>query len=149
MKKIKHLLLLFTIAVLISCTDNSHSTFINYPKATDSFTSGNWHLSNFMKDSMNKHGIYKEYLFHFNSDNSVVASRNDKKTIGKWLVNSDWGTDDNPPTDIDFVLEFKIYDSLSHLNGDYYIVERTASKLKLKSTNTSDNSEYLEFEKDL
>lgn len=150
MEKIKHLLLLFTTAVLISCTDNSHSTFINYPKATDSFTSGNWHISSYTKDGREEHETYKDYKFSFDADNSVVASGNDKKIIGKWLVNSDLGTDDNPPTDIDFVIEFKKPGILSHLNGDYYIVKRTVSKLKLKNINSSDkDSEYLEFEKDL
>lgn len=148
MEKIKPLLLLFTLAVLISCTDNSHSTFINYPITTHSFTTGNWHISSYTKHGKEESETYKDYKFSFDADNSVIASGNDKKTIGKWLVNSDCGTDDSPPTDIDLVIEFKTSNLLSHLNGDYYIVERTLSKLKLKNINSQDKDlGYLEFEK--
>lgn len=150
MKKIKPVILLLAITVLISCSDGSYSTFRNYPEAKESFTSGKWHLSSHTKNGKEERETYKDYKFNFNTNNTIVAYQNKKKIMGKWSVNSDWGTDDNPPADFDFVIEFKTSDILSHLNGDYWIVERTLSKLKLKNTNSSDKyCEYLEFEKDI
>jgi hypothetical protein len=136
--------------VLAACNskEGENATFKASPGSTDDFTAKTWHISNFYKDDRQQKNSFAAYTFRFMPNNRLMVTNGAANYIGKWSVINDAGTDDSPPADTGFVIEFTNRGDISTLNGEWMIVDFTFSALVLSNLNTvHDGTDYLTFEK--
>ena len=112
------------------------------------FTSGMWHVSNFVKDGVDKKENYTAYTFEFMPDHHITAKNGNQVYKGNWEIVSDGVTDDAPAADLDFIIEFKEQDTISQLNGEWMIEEETPLKVDLSNvSNDYSKVDRLSFQK--
>ena len=102
----------------------------------ESITKGSWSVPYFFYDS-EKTSLYTGYLFVFNSDQSVIATKGAITETGQWESKIHNG-----------VRELKINfssESLGQLNNNWKLLEFNNSQIRLRDVSSSTN--YLYFEK--
>jgi hypothetical protein len=121
---------------LVSCNssrnDNKASAEITDHNET-AFTLGTWHITDFVKNGINEEDKYAPYVFEFESNHSITAKSGNHVYKGRWEIVSDGITDDAPAADLDFIIEFKEQDTISRLNGEWMIEEKTAVRVDLSN----------------
>lgn len=136
--------LLFLI-INLSCNNKTqYHSFITYPKLTENFTKGIWHLA-IMDKKINDD--YSQYSLHFNTDFTFIVSNDDNYYKGRWNVLNDKGTDDTPVSDIGMDLLFTAYapHKLEQLGHHYHIITRTKEKIELINEDTEHPSKIVLF----
>lgn len=108
--------------------------------STDTFisviTSGTWRVSYYFDDDDDETSDYQEYVFTFNTNNTITVVKNGITYSGTWSFYEDDGVD---------VFEINFTDSeLSELADDWELLEFSNSLIELKD---DDNDEYLTFTK--
>ena len=106
---------------------------------TDTFisviTSGTWSVSYYFDDD-NETSDYQEYVFTFNTNNTITVVKNGITFSGTWSFYEDDGV---------AIFEINFTDSeLSELADDWELLEFSNSLIELKD---DDNDEYLTFTK--
>lgn len=152
MQNLRSALFTFTaVLALVSC-NAPHTNKEAIPEIKDSnktpFTSGMWHVSNFVKDGIDKKERYATYVFEFTPDHGITAKNGKQLYKGNWEIVSDGVTDDAPAEDLDFIIEFKKQDTISQLNGEWMIEEKAHLKVELSNVSNDHNKvDHLSFQK--
>lgn len=152
MQKLKLTLFTFTsVLVLASCNSPRTNKEVAAKTKNNSapvFTSGAWHVSNFIKDGVDGKDKYASYVFEFTPDNHITATQGNHTYKGNWKVISDGTTDDAPTRDLDIIISFKKQDSISQLNGEWMIEEKTPLSVDLSNVSSNhDKVDRLAFQK--
>lgn len=152
MQNLRSALFTFTaVLALVSCnTPHTNKEAIAEIKDSNKtlFTSGMWHVSNFVKDGIDKKETYAAYTFEFMPNHRVTATQGSHIYKGSWKIVSDGVTDDAPAEDLDFIIEFKKQDTISQLNGEWMIEEETPLKVDLSNvSNDYSKVDRLSFKK--
>ena len=107
-------------------------------KATESFISGNWHITYYVKANTNKTEAFKSYDFKFLPNGTVIAARDGQNLVGKWVI-----------TYIDNLTrlscDFSYPASFIEMSGDWTIME--AKEYKMKMCDIIRSADPLTFEK--
>jgi hypothetical protein len=119
MNLLKILVAIMMTGSLASCSRSSDE--IANPATTS--TDGSWKVS-FYWDKKDETSNFSGWSFAFNSGGTAVATR------GSSTVNGTWSQ-----TSSKFILSFGSDATLSDLNNDWLIVEKTGSIIKLKEDN--------------
>ncbi|RWW92357.1 hypothetical protein [Flavobacterium cerinum] len=139
------------VSALVSCnSSNTNKGVVPEIKnnSTVIFTSGTWHVSNFVKDGIDKKESYAAYVFEFMPNHHVTAKRGDIIYKGSWEIINDGITDDAPVTDLDLILDFKRQANVSQLNGEWMIEEKAPLKVELNNISSDHNKvDHLAFQK--
>lgn len=140
-----------TVLALVSCNSpRTNKEAVAEIKDTNKtpFTSGMWHVSNFVKDGIDKKERYANYVFEFTPDHGITAKNGKQMYKGNWEIVSDDVTDDAPAEDLDFIIEFKKQDTISQLNGEWMIEEKAHLKFELSNVSNDHNKvDHLSFQK--
>lgn len=140
-----------TVLALVSCNSprTNKEAFAEIKDSNKTpFTSGKWHVSNFVKDGVDKKENYRTYTFEFMPNHHITATQGIHIYKGNWEIVSDGVTDDAPAKDLDFIIEFKKQDTISQLNGEWMIEEETPLKIDLSNVSNDHNKvDHLSFQK--
>ncbi|HEY9178064.1 MAG TPA: hypothetical protein VIN07_10250 [Flavipsychrobacter sp.] len=132
------------MAILATGCQNKTSTNVtpggNNNSTSGIVTSGKWQVSYFYDNDKDETTDYSGYTFEFNSDKTLVATRNSTSTSGTWNET----TDDGLPR---LVIALNTADEkLKELNDDWVVESKTDNQIKLKDDNP-DRNEQLHFNK--
>jgi hypothetical protein len=134
------------------------------PKSSNSIvdiiTQGTWKVTFYTDHGGNETMHFVEYVFTFNSDNTLIASNGTTQVIGSWNVtdhnNSSLYTDLTTPTDdtpddpVDFNISFPIANLIfNDIEDDWDIITKSENEIVLKDGNLDDPTkiDYITFEK--
>ncbi len=116
--------------------ENNNST--SAERVISTAQSGSWRISLFSEDGRDETSDFAGYVFNFNSDGTVVATKGNTTVNGTWSVmddssNSSNDDDGNSTDDDDFIIFFNVpQDSdFDDLNDDWDIISVTANKMEL------------------
>ena len=101
---------------------------------------GDWRVSYFYDNDKDETSDYNGYVFRFNSNGSMTATRSGQTTNGSWNETSDDGFKK-------FIISLNTSDDkLTELNDDWVLESKTSTEIKLKDDNPARN-EQLHFVK--
>lgn len=153
MKKVMVYLMIGGIFVLntasMCSSDDDSSSAQNPTEVINTVTSGTWRVTNFNEDGINETSYFTNYNFTFNSSGVLVATNGTDTHTGTWSVTDDDSNDDSPSNSgVDFNIFFSAPANFTELNEDWDILERTATKIRLRHISGGDGStDLLTFEK--
>lgn len=127
MKKLIIILIAFT--ALTACTKmDDNSSQIN--EVVNTASTGTWKITYFFDTDKEETTNFTGYTFSFGSNNLLSASNGSLTHTGNWNVVDDNSNDDSP-SDIDFVISFAAPASFTDLSEDWKIISRTSGKIEL------------------
>ena len=159
---IKWSLGMMMFALFISCSsDDSDSNNNNSPdngtsadQVSANMESGNWRITYFFDTDQDETSDFAGWVFSFNSDGTLVASKNGETVEGTWSVeddssNSSSDDDGNSTDDDDFNIFFPPASSdFEDLNDDWDIIRFSANKIELTDVSGGNGgTDFLTFEK--
>lgn len=135
-------------ATSCSSDDDSNPSTTN-PTATDvtnTVTSGTWRITSYLDSGQDETADFAGYNFTFGTNNVLTATNGTNNYSGIWSVTND----DDSANDLDFDILFSAPapTSFQDLSDDWDIVERTATKLRVRDVSGGNgDTDYLTFEK--
>jgi hypothetical protein len=141
---------LFMLNTASMCSsDDSSSSSVDTSAVVGTVTQGNWRVTLFDEDGIDHTSHFSGYNFTFGDSNVLTATNGTNTYTGAWSVTSDDSSnDDNPSGDIDFNILFSSPADFAELTEDWHILERTATKIRLRHISGGDGSiDLLTFEK--
>jgi hypothetical protein len=141
MKPIKMFLAVLAISssTLYSCSKEKQEE-IAATVATNYVNNGKWKVTKFEEDGKNETHHFTGYVFEFNTNGTVTATKDGKVVRGTWSK----GGDDSKSK---FVINFDTA-PFNELNEDWVIVSGSADSMQMKHVSGGDGSiDYLNFEK--
>ena len=159
---IKWSLGLMMIALFISCSSDDSDSNNNSPdngtsadQVSANMESGNWRITYFFDTDQDETSDFAGWVFRFNSDGTLVASKNGDTVEGTWSVeddssNSSSDDDGNSSDDDDFNIFFPVPASsdFEDLNDDWDIIRYSANKIELTDVSGGNGgTDFLTFEK--
>ena len=137
-------LILIIAMTLMGCSKNDDNNVDDSNNSTSAdrvisiAISGSWRISLFSDDGENETSDFNGFVFNFNSDGTVVATKGNTTINGTWSVmddssNSSSDDDGNSTDDDDFIIFFNVPQSsdFDDLNDDWDIISVTANKMEL------------------
>lgn len=162
----KNLIKINAVILLIAMTfagcskdDNNNETNTSNSTSADrvisTAESGTWRITLFSEDGVNKTSDFDGYVFSFNSDGTIVATKGNTTVSGTWSVmddssNSSSDDDGNSTDDDDFIIFFNVPQSsdFEDLNDDWDIISVTTNKMELIDISGGNGgTDLLTFEK--
>lgn len=139
------LLLTMLMAILLSCSkDDDNNTSVD--DVTGTVKDGVWKVAYFSDSGMDKTADYEGYVFKFENNTLLLATKEINSHKGAWWVTESTSGDDFYSTIIN--VDFKAPDDLKLLTRSWKVIENTGTSLKLKDDSKGTSSiEYLYFEK--
>lgn len=137
MKPVKILLaaLIISSAGFQSCSKDKQEE-IATTVATNYINNGKWKITKFEEDGKNQTDYFAGYVFEFNTNGIVTATKDGKVVRGTWSKGGN-----------KFVINFDTA-PFNELNEDWVVVSGTATSMQLKHVSGGDGSiDYLNFEK--
>ena len=107
---------------------DDNSSQIN--EVVNTASTGTWKVTYFFDTDKEETTNFSGYSFNFGSNNLLSASNGTLTYSGNWNVVDDNSNDDSP-SDIDFVISFATPDSFTDLSEDWKIISRTSEKIEL------------------
>jgi hypothetical protein len=142
MKRIFNILvtaLLISSAGLQSCSKEKQEE-IAYNLATSYLNHGKWQVTKFVDDEKDETDHFNGYVFQFNSDGTVTATRGSNVIKGKWSTTSDGS---KTKLNLDFGAS-----AFEELNSDWIIKSGSTSSIQLEHVSGGNGSiDYLNFTK--
>jgi hypothetical protein len=122
-----------------SCTKEKQEE-IAYKVASNYVNEGKWKVSSFREEDKDETSHFDGYVFVFNTDNTVTATKGNSSEKGTWST----GTDDSKTKmNINFSTA-----PLNELSEDWTIVNGSKSSIELKHVSGGDGgTDYLTFQK--
>jgi hypothetical protein len=103
--------------------------------------SGTWRVTNFNESGVDHTSYFVGYVFDFNTNGTVVAVKDRTVVNGTWVD----GNDNSTPK---LILNFGTVSNFNELNEDWEILEKTATKIRLKHVSGGNGTtDLLTFEK--
>lgn len=140
MKAIKAVLIACAATLLGSCEQRdgniSPNGQINATSLTDKLTNPNGLIiRNFTEDGRNKTSLFREFVFNFNSNGTVVVTNADQTINGTYNVFRDDGR-------TELLMNFPNRSELYELSDDWYFVSNDNNIIKFE-----EGGDTLEFQK--
>lgn len=136
---------------MYSCSsdDNGNSTNNNSIAAVvNTMNSGTWRITKYSDSANDETTDFSGYTFTFTENNILMANNGADEIVGSWLVASGNSNDDNPSSDLDFIISFSGPAKFVELTDDWDIQSRTSTKLELIDVSGGNGgTDYLTFEK--
>jgi len=144
MKKISLLLAAVVSLFIFSCQKENVNSFTNTEPALDKMITGNSmavstgngyttpaynsvfaRIGSYINDGNDETAFFKNYIFEFRSDNSIIIRGENKSFYGRWIYNA--------PDKLVLTFDFFIatVEGLAILNDDWGIVEMNSNYLLL------------------
>lgn len=140
-------LFMLNTASMCSSDDDSSSSG-NTSEVVNTVTDGTWRITLFDEDGNNQTNHFTNYNFTFGPSNVLTATNGSTTVTGFWSVTNDNSNDDNPGSDVDFNILFNSPDNFAELSEDWHILERTATKIRLRHISGGNGgTDLLTFEK--
>ena len=128
------------VLLLLSCTRNADPVNSNNTISSSNLD-GNWRVTLFSERGIDETNDFNGFVFTFNSNGSLTATRNAIVQNGTWSITSNsrkFNIDLGPKTDAN--------KPLGELTDDWHVISSSATEIKLTDDNTASN-EYLTFTK--
>ncbi len=138
MKKAAIMIFAAAIAILSSC-DHSANTGNISANTTQVVTSGSWRVTLFTDSGNDETSDFNGYNFVFNTDGTIVATKNGVAKNGTWSVNQS-----SNKLIIDLGVKDDTNKPLGELTDDWLIVSKSATEIKLTDDNPA-SAELLTF----
>jgi hypothetical protein len=139
---------LFFINTASMCSTDDDSP-VDTSAVVNTVAQGTWRITLFDEDGNDHTNNFNGYNFTFAASNVLNAENGTNTYTGFWSVTSDDSSDDdNPSGDIDFNILFSSPANFAELSEDWHILERTASKIRLRHISGGNGgTDLLTFEK--
>lgn len=122
-----------------SCTKEKKEE-IAYNLASSYINHGSWKMTQLEENGKDKTSLYEGYVFKFNTDGTVTATKRDNVIKGTWSVSPDGS---KTKMNINFGSA-----PFSEMNEDWIIKNANANSIQLQHANGGDNGvDYLNFDK--
>ncbi|WP_265200863.1 hypothetical protein [Aureitalea sp. L0-47] len=153
---LKTVLALFVSLMLVGCSDDdSNDTNTNnnsnlVAEANQVAQSGSWRISYFWDSNKDETSNFTGYVFNFNSDGTLVATRNNDTVNGTWSVTDSSSSSSSSSNDVDFNIFFNVPQSsdFEDLNDDWDIVSVTNTMIELTDVSGGNgDTDFLTFVK--
>ena len=152
MKKISLLLTAVVSLFIFSCQKESVNSFTNTEPALDKMITGNSmavstgngnttpayysvlaRIGSYINDGTDETSFFKNYIFEFRTDNSIIIKGENKTIYGRWIYNA--------PDKLVLTFDFFVatVEGLALLNDDWGIVEMNRNSLLLVGTAVENN----------
>ncbi len=151
------LVVLFTSACSKDDNDNTNnnSNSTSADQVQQIAENGTWIITYFFDTDSDETSDFNGYVFNFNNDGSLVATKGNNTVTGTWSVtddssNSSSDDDGNSSDDDDFNIFFPVPDTndFEDLNDDWDIVSVTNNKIELIDVSGGNGgTDLLTFEK--
>jgi hypothetical protein len=142
----KFIIILIAFIALTSCTKVDDSSSL-IKEVVNTASAGTWKITYFFDTDKEETTNFSDYSFIFGSSNSLSASNGSLTHIGNWNVVDDNSNDDSP-SDIDFVISFSTPVSFTDLSEDWKIISRTSEKIELTHISGGNGgTDFLTFER--
>lgn len=157
--KISSIALLLIVSLVGCSKDENNDTPPDNGTSADRVIStaeaGTWRITLFSEDGNDETSNFSGYIFSFNTDGTVVATKGTTTVSGTWSVmddssNSSSDDDGNSTDDDDFIILFNVPQSsdFDDLNDDWDIISVTANKMELIDISGGNGgTDLLTFEK--
>ncbi|MCW5520949.1 hypothetical protein J1N09_13955 [Aureitalea sp. L0-47] len=112
--------------------------------------SGSWRISYFWDSNKDETSNFTGYVFNFNSDGTLVATRNNDTVNGTWSVTDSSSSSSSSSNDVDFNIFFNVPQSsdFEDLNDDWDIVSVTNTMIELTDVSGGNgDTDFLTFVK--
>lgn len=144
--KIKSIFLLALVMVFVSCDESIDVPLLNEAKVINSMISGTWKITQFTHQNNLKTSDYNDVVFDFDAITVSLSNTGTTPVVGSWGV-VDEGFDGDPVLVVNLALT-SVEPRFTNISDDWYVIESTATKLRLKDENLETGTiDYLTFQK--
>lgn len=135
------------MAVLFSSCDESMDVpLLNEARVIDRMSSGSWKITQFTYQNTTKTSDYQGVVFDFDAIAVALSNTGTTPVAGSWGV-IDEGFEGEPELVVNFALT-SVEPRFTNISDDWYIIESTSTKLRLKDENIeTGTTDYLTFQK--
>ena len=129
--------------------DSNNNSANQVADASQVAQSGTWRISKFIDSGTDETSDFAGYEFSFNSDGTLVATKNNSTVNGTWSVTSS-SSSSSSSGDIDFNISFAVNpdSDFDDLIDDWDVVEITNSKIELTDVSGGNGgTDFLTFTK--
>ncbi|MBA4133600.1 MAG: hypothetical protein C0525_02625 [Flavobacterium sp.] len=141
-------LIFFLVLTLLfsSCDESVEIPLLNEAKVIDRMSSGSWKVTHFSYQNTTKTSDYEGVVFDFDAITVSLSNTGTTPVAGSWGV-IDEGFEGNPELVLNLALT-SVEPRFTNISDDWYIVESTPTKLRLKDENfVTGTIDYLTFQK--
>lgn len=132
-------------------SDDDSSSSADASQIVNTVTDGTWRVTLFDEDGNDHTNDFNGYDFTFGPSNVLTATNGGTTVTGYWSVtnsSSNSSDDDSSGSDIDFNILFTSPANFAELSEDWHILERTATKIRLRHISGGNGgTDLLTFEK--
>lgn len=129
-----------------SCDESIEVPLLNETKVIGRMSSGTWKIAQFTHQNTTKTFDYEGVIFDFDAVTVSLSNTGTTPVIGSWGV-MDEGFEGEPELVVNLALT-SVEPRFTNLSDDWYIIESTATKLRLKDENLETGTiDYLTFQK--
>lgn len=144
--KLKILVLVFIASFTFACEESLDVPLLNEAKVVNRMSSGTWKITQFTYQDANRTADYTGVQFDFDAITITLSNAGITPVVGSWGV-IDEGFEGEPELVANFALT-SVEERFVRISDDWYIIESTATRLRLKDDNPETGSvDYLTFQK--
>lgn len=146
-------LLIVSFTVLLSSCSKSKTTQKEIDNITEHAQLGDWTISKMIDSGDDETSNFQAYVFTFNEDGTIVATKNTTTHNGTWSITNSSNSDDDSSdddSDIDFNISFNVPESndFDDLNDDWDILSHSENKIELQDISGGNGgTDLLTFER--
>lgn len=121
--------------------DNSSTIASQVAALNQTAQTGNWKITYYLDNGVNKTSTYTGYVFQFNANGTITATKASSTIGGTWSG----GNDDDT---IKFIMNFGTTSPFLELNDDWHVTQQGAAIIRLEDVSGGGGgTDYLTFEK--
>jgi hypothetical protein len=144
--KLKFIYFLTLLLVFSSCDESVDIPLLNEARVVERMSSGTWKISQFTYQNTTKTADYEGVVFDFDAITVSLSNTGTTPVVGSWGV-IDEGFEGEPELVVNLALT-SVEPRFTNISDDWYIIESTATKLRLKDENLeTGTTDYLTFQK--
>lgn len=138
------LVIAIIVSAFVSCANDDNKNTVD--DIGDTVQEGTWKVTYFYHSGLDKTQNYADYNFVFGEDELLTATKETNTYAGSWYVSK--STSDADLFSNLFKLSFGSPEVLTHMSGDWKVIENTGTSLKMKDDSKGELTiNYLTFEK--
>lgn len=149
---IKTLVVLIVSLVFVGCSEDdsndTNNTANQIADANQVAETGSWRISYFWDTDKDETSNFAGYVFNFNSDGTLVATKGNDTVNGTWSVTN--SSSSSSSGDLDFNIFFNVPQSsdFEDLNDDWDIIAINSNKIELTDVSGGNGgTDFLTFVK--
>jgi hypothetical protein len=142
--------MLFVLTTSSTCSDDDDSPISNSNNSAEVVNivnNGTWRITYFYDTDQEETSNFNGYNFTFGANNVLTASNGTNNYTGVWSI-SDSNSNDDSPSDLDFIIVFNSPAQFEELSDDWDIIEKSATVIQLRDVSGGNGgTDYLTFTK--